>query len=61
MIRFPDGSYEKHGAEALKVYRQDENYVIKLRRLAASSRWYVEAYNEIFGDRTPYEILGEEE
>ena len=61
MIRFPDGSYEKHGAEALKVYRQDENYVIKLRRLDASSRWYVEAYNEIFGDRTPYEILGEEE
>lgn len=61
MLPFPDGSLEKHGVDALKVYRQDEDYVIKLRRMNADSYWYVDAFNELFGDRTPYEILGEGE
>lgn len=61
MISFPDGLFEKFGHDALRVYRPDEDFVIKLRRWTPAARWYVEAYNELFGDRTPYEILGEEE
>lgn len=61
MISFPDGLFEKFGYDALRVYRPDEDFVIKLRRWTPAARWYVEAYNELFGDRTPYEILGEEE
>ena len=47
-----------NGVDALKVYRQDEDHVIKLRRMNADSYWHVDAFNELFGDRTPYEILG---
>lgn len=61
MLPFPGASFEKHGGDAFKVYRQDADFVIKLRRLNADSYWYVDAFNELFGDRTPYEILGEEE
>ena len=44
MLPFPDGSLEKHGVDALKVYRQDEDHVIKLRRMNADSYWYVNAF-----------------
>lgn len=37
MLPFPDGSLEKHGVDALKVYHQDEDHVIKLRRMNADS------------------------
>jgi len=60
MIPFHNGSYEKHGMDVLKVYRPDETSVIKFRRLDADTRWYVDAFNELFGERTRYEILGEE-
>lgn len=45
MLPFPDGSLEKHGVDALKVYRQDEDHVIKLRRMNADSHWHVDAFN----------------
>lgn len=60
MFPFPDGSFEKHGLEVLKVYRPDKNSVIKFRRLDADTLWYVDAFNDLFGERTPYEILGED-
>ncbi len=60
MIPFPDGSYEKHGMDVLKAYRPDETSVIKLRRLDAVARWYVDVFNELFGNRTRYEVLGED-
>ncbi len=34
-----------NGVDALKVYRQDEDHVIKLRRMNADSYWYVDAFN----------------
>ena len=33
-----------NGVDALKVYRQDEDHVIKLRRMNADSYWYVNAF-----------------
>lgn len=42
MIPLPDGSYEKHGMDEVKVYRPDETSVIKFRRLDADTRWYLE-------------------
>ena len=60
MFPFPDGSFEKHGLDALKVYRPKEDSVIKFRRLDADTLRYVDAFNCLFGDRTPYEILGED-
>lgn len=42
MIPLPDGSYEKHGMDEVKVYRPDETSVIKFRRLDADTSWYLE-------------------
>lgn len=56
MLPFSVGSIEKHGVAALKVYRQGEDCVIKLRRMNADSYWYVNAFNELFGGRTPQAI-----
>lgn len=46
--------------DVVKVYRPDETSVMKFRRLDADTHWYVDAFNELFGDRTRYEILGED-
>ncbi len=34
-----------NGVDALKVYCQDEDHVIKLRRMNTDSYWYVDAFN----------------
>ena len=57
---FRDGETEKHGMETIHVYR-DGDSVYKYRRpetVRGSELEKVRRHNELFGDRTKYEVVG---